>query len=236
MRSIRRLLTATAVGVAMTAATIAVGPAAASPEDGQGCVGTPTIPAAYVCVISLTPTNAVPTVTTSYVPVGVPSICYFLDCTDPTTVNVPIPGATVNNGDVAVLWYGGQYYPIGVGAAGVIVPIVQSAINLALQTAGGVVTTVNDIVNDLPTTGQILSELRSLYQPYVDMINDIVDGAPTPAELVDEIVSNRYVQTVIEVVQRILDDGPCEPFEYAINNALRKVNPGLTFECGSATT
>lgn len=194
MRSIRRLLTATAVGVAMTAGTIAVaGPAAASPEDGQGCVGTPAVPASYVCVISVTPGNALPTTTTSYVPVNVPPVCYFLDCTDASTVNVPIPGATLNNGAVVVLWYQGVSYPIGLGLGGTVMPIVQGAINLVVREAGEAVETVNRTVDNLGDTAQ----------PWIDYVVDAYQNLPTTGELINDV--NRRIDDLVYDLQPYLE-------------------------------
>lgn len=93
-------------------------PAHADPSDGKGCVGTPAVPASYVCVVSLTPAAALPQTSTTNIPVTVPPICYFLDCTPETTVNVPVPGVAPGSGVVAVLWYQGQTYPIATGTAG----------------------------------------------------------------------------------------------------------------------
>lgn len=107
---IKRVLTTFAATAAFAGALVS--PAAASPEDGQGCVGAPDIPGAYVCVVSLTPTNALPTVTTTTVPVTVPRLCYFAGCTDPRTVQVPVPGYTEGSGYVAVLYWNGGYYTI----------------------------------------------------------------------------------------------------------------------------
>lgn len=107
-------------GIAALAAAAAIAsgfaaPAVASPQDGEGCVGFPAVPATYVCVISVTPGGAVPTTSTTSIPVTVPRFCYAVDCVGPTTVNVPVPGVTPGSGVVATLWYGGTYYPIGVG-------------------------------------------------------------------------------------------------------------------------
>lgn len=140
-----RVLTALAATAALSAALVT--PAAASPEDGQGCVGTPTIPLTYVCVVSLTPTNAVPDVAvTTYVPVDVPPICYFLDCTEPTTVNVPVPTVTPGSGWVAVLYHDGTYYPIAVSTEGVqtvLAEVVELVRDLGSQS---LCATVNDVL------------------------------------------------------------------------------------------
>lgn len=108
---LRRLLATAAA--ALPLACLVAAPASASPEDGQGCAGTPDIPAAYVCVVSLTPAQPLPAVTTTHVPVTVPRVCYYADCTDRTTVLVPVPGYTPGSGYAAVLYWNGRYYPIG---------------------------------------------------------------------------------------------------------------------------
>ncbi len=167
MRSIRRAVTAVATAAALTVAGAGLAtPAHADPTDGKGCVGLPTVPVTYVCVISLTPTNAVPTTTTTYIPVNVPPVCYFLDCTDPTTVNVPVPGVSEGSGQVAVLYHNGVYYPIGVGSSGIIATVNDAvdlgvglagtayglaldAVQLALDTAGPAIDTVLATADDL---------------------------------------------------------------------------------------
>lgn len=229
MRSIRRLLTATAVGVAMTAGTIAVaGPAVASPEDGKGCVGTPTLPAAYVCLISANPANALPTVTSTPVQVPVPEICYFLDCTDPTSVPVPVPSAGLNNGDIAVVWYRGVYYPIGIAVAGQVVAIANSAIQLAVTTVNGAVATVNGTVNGtvatvngivrgLPSSTEVLQTVSRTIGPWVTYLNDTVasvrndvdstvDSLPTTTEILQAVVS--AIRPYVDYVNEIRDGLP----------------------------
>jgi hypothetical protein len=93
------------------AGAIAGGSAGVAHADPAGCVGVSSIPEAFVCVVSVTPTNAVPTVgTTGGTPVTVPSVCYFLSCTDPTTVVVPV--VTGGTGSVAVIFYNGSTYVV----------------------------------------------------------------------------------------------------------------------------
>lgn len=211
MRSIRRVLAATAAGVAMTAASIAVaGPAAASPEDGKGCAGFPAVPASYVCIISATPANALPTTTTSYIPVTVPAACYVADCTDPTTVQVPVPGAGLNNGDVAVLWYQGTHYPIGVALGGQVLTLAQDTIRL-------VGNTVNGVLQDLPTTTELLQAVVRAVQPYLDLVNRVLDGAvddvnqaiaslPTTTEILQDLA--RELRPWIEFANDTIDGLP----------------------------
>lgn len=115
-------LIAGAIAVAAFTTGLAT-PASAGPGDGEGCAGFPTIPDTYVCVITVTPQNAVPTTTTAMIPVTVPRFCYVAGCTGPTTVNVPVPGVQPGSGVVATLWYKGQYIPIAVGTVPALPPV-----------------------------------------------------------------------------------------------------------------
>lgn len=155
MRILRRAIAVTAVALTMTA--LAVAPASASPEDGEGCVGFPSLPDTYVCVISVTPGNVVPTTTTATIPVTVPRFCYVADCLGPTTVNVPVPGVQPGSGVVAQLWYKGQYIPIAVGTVPSIpsipsipsvpggIPTVDDALDLVIDVANLVPGTVWEV-------------------------------------------------------------------------------------------
>ena len=135
VRMVRRLAATAVASIAFAAAAIAVAtPAAASPEDGEGCAGTPAIPASYVCVISITPENIVPSTTITTVPVDVPRLCYVAGCVPAQTVNVPVPQVEPKSGTVAVLWYQGQYYPIPVGGDEVL-PTALYYVNVALNFA-----------------------------------------------------------------------------------------------------
>ena len=183
-----------ALGAALTIPVVVASPAAASPEDGQGCAGLPAIPQTYVCVISATPQNAVPTTTTTTIPVTVPRVCYVADCTGPTVVNVPVPGVTPGTGAVAVLWYQGVYYPIAIGqvpSLTLLQPYVQLVTDVAgiavgiaqpwIAYAESWIAYAEGIVNDPPTT----SEIRNLvientigYETY-DAIVDFVQYCRT---------------------------------------------------------
>ena len=219
---IKRLLATVAATAAF--ATALATPAAASPEDGQGCVGTPTIPGAYVCVISLTPTSALPTVTTSSVPVPVPPVCYFLDCTDPTTVNVPVPGLTPGSGTVAVLWYQGRHYPIAAGTDQ-LVAIVGQVVTTAVQIANGVVTDVNEVLAGLPTSDELVTLLLGLVAPYVQQVQDTLAGLDPDAVLYSAVLT--YCRQVSSVERKISSLSVGEPstlfqselVQYAIDTA-----------------
>jgi hypothetical protein len=163
-----------ALAAALVLPIAAATPASATPEDGKGCAGSPAFPQAYVCVISTTPTNAVPTTTTTSVAVPVPRLCYVADCVGPTTVDVPVPGAQPGTGAVAVLWYQDVYYPIAVGqvpsltllqpyvtlVSGLADTAATTATGLAgtaLSTAGGAVTTANNLAGTAVTTATNLA-------------------------------------------------------------------------------
>lgn len=145
MRLVTRALAVTAA--ALPLAALMVTPASASPEDGKGCAGLPAIPQSYVCVISATPENAVPTTTTTNVPVPVPRVCYVADCFGPTTVNVPVPGVQPGTNAVAVIWYQGVYYPIAVGQVPSLA-LVQPYVTLLTGTVNGAVTTATALANN----------------------------------------------------------------------------------------
>jgi hypothetical protein len=165
---LRRALATTVAGLALTAGAVVVaGPAAAT---GEGCIGLPSVPAAFVCVVSLTPENAVPTVTTANVPVTVPEVCYYVSCTGPKTVQVPVPGATLNSGYVAVVRYKNVDYPIGVGTAGAAYQAILDAEQDVLVLADGVYATVLD------TYGSV-SETAATWVQYVQ------DTAPSVSEI-----------------------------------------------------
>jgi len=187
MRSFHRVLATTVASLAFAAAGLAgAAPALASPEDGEGCVGTPAVPASYICVISLTPENALPGTTTTTIPVTVPELCYFLDCTEETTVDIPVPGVSPSEGVVAVLWYQGEYIPIAVGT-GQATTLVNDTVDLAVGVAQDALAAVDEIRDGLPTTGELVqmvqdvvdelpsvSEIRALLQPWIDFVTETV--------------------------------------------------------------
>jgi hypothetical protein len=192
MRVLTRALATSVAGLALTAGAVVVaGPAAAT---GEGCVGLPSVPAAYVCVVSLTPANAVPTVTTTYIPVTVPEVCYFVDCTGPTTVQVPVPGATPNSGYVAVIRHNNVDYPIGVGTIGTGYQAILDAEQDVLLLANDVITAVLDA--------------------YGTAFQAVLDGEQYALGLVDSVVATALdtvagVQTLAaEVVQYVRDTAP----------------------------
>lgn len=227
MRLFHRVLATTVASLALASAGVMVAaPASATPEDGKGCVGTPAVPASYICVISATPENVVPSVTTVNVPVSVPSICYFLDCTKPQTVNVPVPNVTPKSGVVAVLWYQGVYYPIGVGTVDEVTRLVWNTIDLAkgvAYTALGIAAQLADygvqqVNHYVGVVGGIVEEA------YYD-VERIVNDLPTVDELVAAIV--RYVQeevypTVRELQYRIREIR--ENLEYELAVLLERVD------------
>lgn len=102
MRPVRFLLAATVAAFGLTAATAT----AASAAPPVGCYGLPDYPAAFFCVTSFTPTNAVGEPSS----VTVPTVCAG-DCYGP--FSVPVPGGS--SGAIATVVYGGQTYVIAVG-------------------------------------------------------------------------------------------------------------------------
>jgi hypothetical protein len=101
--------------VAAVATAFAVlAPAAPASAVGEGCLGFPSIPEAYVCVVTLDPTAALPGTSSGSYPVTVPEFCYLAGCVPARTVYVPVPGTSSGSGYVAVLYYRGEYYSVGV--------------------------------------------------------------------------------------------------------------------------
>jgi hypothetical protein len=170
MRVLDRALATTVAGLALTAGAVVVaGPAAAT---GEGCVGLPSVPAAYVCVVALSPENAVPAVTSTNVPVTVPEVCYYVSCTGPKTVQVPVPGATPNSGYLAVLRYQGVDYPVGVGTAGGAYQAILDAGQTVVELADGVVRYVLDNVPPVPTVGEIKGVVYDVRDTYLRPVTD----------------------------------------------------------------
>lgn len=206
----RRVLatTAAALVLAGVAAVPAAVPAAASPEDGQGCAGLPDLPAAYVCIISVTPEAALPTVTTSYIPVTVPRVCYVAGCTSATTVQVPVPGATPSSGNVAVLWYQGVHYPIGAGTGAVITPIVNGVVTTATTAVNNALATVNGVISLAGTVAD------NAYRYAVTTVNNTVTYVNGLVGTVNGLVTtvvgivDAQADAAIAEAQRIADEAP----------------------------
>ena len=111
MRLLRSVLVTAVTAAAVTAVT--AGSASAAPP--VGCYGFPSIPDAFVCVTSFTPTNAVPSVGLGGgTSVTIPEFCAG-DCYGPVTVPVPGPDVTFGGGQIAVITYDGGTYAIVVG-------------------------------------------------------------------------------------------------------------------------
>lgn len=104
MRPVRSLLAATVAAFGLTVATAT----AASAAPPVGCYGLPDYPAAFFCVTTFTPTNAVGE--PSYV--TVPTVCAG-ECYGP--VSIPVPAGGGGSGAIATVVYGGQTYVIAVG-------------------------------------------------------------------------------------------------------------------------
>lgn len=196
MRSFRRALTGTLTALAIAASGIALAPAAsADPSDGKGCAGVKTVPAAYVCIISTSPQNAVPTVSSTPIPVSVPPICYVADCTAPTTVNVPVPGVTPGSGVVAVLWYQGVYYPIAVGSIPPIPPIppVPPVVFSTVQT-------VIDIANG--AVALVVDEAGAV----IDIVNSVDLPPATVSGIEDYVIANTIGDETWDAIRQYLGD------------------------------
>lgn len=190
---IKRIL-ATLAATATFAAVLAT-PAVASPEDGEGCVGTPTIPATYVCIITVDAGGVLPTVTTTPMTVTVPPVCYLAGCTAPTPVNVPIPSVSEGSGAVLVLWHQGKYYPFAVSSGGVVSTLV-GAINtgrtLAEHYAGVLITLYEEesaevqaladeyAAQILALAGQVLDDLQPLLTALRNYVNGVIGDATDP--------------------------------------------------------
>jgi hypothetical protein len=190
---------------ALTAALVAgglalAGSAAADPTDGEGCAGVPSIPAAYVCVIEVTPGGVVPSTSTTSFPVDLPRVCYVAGCTDPAPVNVPVPGASAGNGHVAVLYYNGQYTPVAVGTGelvnigGTVLDLAGSAVGIALAEADDAI----DVVQGLPTPDE-------LEQAVVDLVVDKLAPYLAKVEALQGTLSELTLDDVIEIVLRVVD-------------------------------
>lgn len=149
-KTLLRTLAALA-GVAMPLALAA--PAAASPEDGEGCAGLQSNPNAYVCVISADPT-AVPTVglTGTSTTVFSDTVCYVAGCKD-VTVSVPDFAVDHPDGALLVVYYNGQTYSVGVVGLGGLPPtgpyleLVADALGLAVGVAVEVVGNATELVS-----------------------------------------------------------------------------------------
>jgi vacuolar-type H+-ATPase subunit H len=163
MRVFHRALATALAGLALTAG---LAPASATPEDGEGCAGSPSLPDTYVCVISVTPENVVPTTTVGSIDVTVPKLCYVAGCAEPRTVEVPVPGVTPKTGVVATLWYKGAYIPIAVGTADALA-LVYDTIDLA-----------NGVADDAMGTVAYAAELANgAAATAIGIVNDAADGA-----------------------------------------------------------
>lgn len=174
MRLLHRAVATAVAGLAFAAAGV-VGAAPAAAAPGEGCAGSPDIPATYVCIVKLDPYAAVPDTTITYVPVTVPRLCYVAGCTTGSVVNVPVVGLTPREGIVAVLSYQGQYYPIAVGTEQLLV-LINDTIDLVVRTAGNLQATVDGVVYDLNRAIDELPDRWELEQ----MLNDALYEALQP--------------------------------------------------------
>lgn len=107
MRIVTRTLTAAGLTAATTAAVLSAG---VTPAGAENCVGLPTVPVTYVCLVSLEPTNALPTVDPNGGEVIVPSFCYLVGCTGDQPVSTP--EVVFNDGTVIVATWNGNTYTV----------------------------------------------------------------------------------------------------------------------------
>lgn len=119
MRPLRSTLVAVVTALAVNVVT--AGSASAAPP--VGCYGFPSIPDAFVCVTSFTPTNAVPSAglgggSTFTIPAFCAGECY-----GPIPVTVPGPTVSFGSGQVAVLTYKGGTYAVAVGQVPSVPPL-----------------------------------------------------------------------------------------------------------------
>lgn len=127
MRSLIKKAATVAVATCSLVGLVGVQPAAA-----ENCLGFPSIPQTYLCIVSVNPENAIPSTTTE--PVIVPGFCYFIGCQPDTTVNVPV--AQPGQGAVLVFTYNGQTYEIPPGTSPVDPAAVIAALNDLLRDVG----------------------------------------------------------------------------------------------------
>jgi len=154
MKRITRTLASAGLGLAIAAGSLAT--AAPAQAVGEGCYGFPSIPDAYVCVVQVTPANAVPDVNTGTTYVGtIPSFCYGAGCTGDTPVYVPIASVNPEDAPILVVFYKGQTYTIGTAGVGgglpgtdALDPWVEYGLSW-VDFALGLVTTIRDIVDQL---------------------------------------------------------------------------------------
>lgn len=139
--------------VALTvAATVAVGVAGMSPAaaENEGCVGFPSIPATFLCIVDTEPTNATPDPGPDQ-PVHIPELCYFIDCIPAQDRNVP---TFQPSGDpVLVFTYMGTTYSLpgptpSVDPAPIVAKLNDSLNNVGV-TVNGLCGMVAGIYNDL---------------------------------------------------------------------------------------
>jgi hypothetical protein len=108
MRPLTRLTTGAGLAAGAMTALLAAGAAPAHADPP--CAGAPSQPATYVCVTSVTPQNAVPSIDPNGGTLVVPAFCYGLGCTADTPVTSP--RVTLGSGPVAEVTYQGHTYQV----------------------------------------------------------------------------------------------------------------------------
>ena len=204
MRLFHRAVATAVAGLAFSAAAV-VGATPAAAAPGEGCAGSPDIPATYVCIVKLDPMAAAPSTSITYVPVTVPRLCYVAGCTEGSVVNVPVVGLTPREGIVAMVSYQGQYYPISVGTEQLLV-LINSTVDLVVRTVGNLQGTVDGVVYDLNRAIDELPDRWELQQ----MVDDALYEALYPyqeflagaEESLKEFV-REWVYTVRDIVNNL---------------------------------
>jgi hypothetical protein len=112
----RPFLRSIAALAGVAAPLLLASPASADPEDGEGCAGLQSNPAAYVCVVALNPT-AVPGVEqTGSATVFDDNVCYVAGCRR-VTVTVPTVGVEMPAAPLLVVYYDGENHSVGLTSA-----------------------------------------------------------------------------------------------------------------------
>lgn len=217
MRVFHRALATALAGLALTAG---LAPVAATPEDGEGCAGSPDLPATYVCVISVTPENVVPGTTVGSIGVPVPKLCYVAGCVEGRTVSVPVAGVTPKTGVVATLWYKGAYIPVAVGTADALA-LVYDTIDLATGVANDATETVAyaaDLANGVAGTA-------------IGIVNNAADDAVADANqrIADaQADADVLVDNATQTVQEYRD------FAYATRDQVYEIRDNLVYDVEQA--
>ncbi len=153
MRTFAKTMSTLALTLATVATSSALTTTAARADQ---CAGFPSIPQAYLCIVAVSPQNAVPTVVDGPT-VTVPAFCYLLGCTSDT----PVTTKTVVASDqpVLVFTYNGQTYSIPgwtpIADLGPVITALNGLLSDAGQTEYELCQAVAQRYNSLDLNGQI---------------------------------------------------------------------------------